>query len=185
MLTAGATELRVIHSASPGDHPSSESFWQHMSVQAPTPEDIVLGTISPKKPPICLNSAEQALHGLVWGSTGTGKSKLLESIFLQHLNKGHGVCLIDPHSDLALSCISYLVTSGYFRRADAFDQLVYLDFGQGSHVPFNVLSTHRRLDPHATALNTLEALTRTWTDLKNAPLFRHSLSILGDRPDRK
>jgi len=33
-----------------------------------------------------------------------------------------------------------------------------------------VLST--RFDPHTTALNTVEALTRTWPDLKGAPLFR-------------
>jgi len=143
-----------------------------MSASAPDAGDIVLGTASKPypHPQFRLAPKAQTYHGLVWGSTGTGKSKLLQSIFLQHLNKGRGVALIDPHSDLALSCLSYLVSRGYFQREDAFEKLVYLDFGQGSHVPFNVLNT--RFDAHATALNTVEALTRTWPDLKAAPLFR-------------
>jgi len=104
------------------------------ALELPTPGDIVLGTVGAKHPPVRLTPAEQAYHGLIWGSTGTGKSKLLQSVFLQHVNKGHGICLIDPHSDLALGCLSYLVSRGYFQRADAFDRLVYLDFGQGAHV---------------------------------------------------
>jgi len=114
-----------------------------MSASTPDAGDIVLGTASKPypHPQFRLTPKAQSYHGLVWGSTGTGKSKLLESIFLQHLNKGRGVALIDPHSDLALSCLSYLVSRGYFQCEAAFEKLVYLDFGQGSHVPFNVLNT--------------------------------------------
>jgi len=94
--------------------------------ELPAPEDIVLGTVGAKHPPFRLTPRKQAFHGLIWGSTGTGRSKLLQSVFLQHVNKGRGVCLIDPHSDLALACLSYLVDRGYFKRQDAFDRLVYL-----------------------------------------------------------
>lgn len=143
-----------------------------MSVRVPDPQDVVLGTAQAPYPypQFRLTPQEQAYHGLIWGSTGVGKSKLIESIFLQQLNKGRGVALIDPHSDLALACLSYLVSRGYFQREDAFERLIYLDFGQGAHLPFNVLAT--RFDAHTTALNTLEALTRTWPDLEGAPLFR-------------
>ena len=120
-------------------------------------------------PQFRLAPTHQRYHGLVWGSTGTGKSKLLESIFLQHVNKGHGVCLIDPHADLSLSCLAQLASRGFFRAPDAFERLVYVDFGEG-HIPFNVLATG--YDAHTTALNALEALTRTWKDLTNAPLFK-------------
>jgi len=120
--------------------------------------------------PYGLTPTQQAYHSLLWGSTGTGKSKLLEGIFLQLLNKGQGVALIDPHADLALGCVSYLAAKGYFKRADAFERLVYVDFTPKSHLPFNVLSS--RQDPHTTALNALEALVRTWPDLETAPLFR-------------
>jgi hypothetical protein len=139
---------------------------------APDPEDIILGTATPPypHPQFRLTPPQQTFHGLVWGSTGAGKSKLLEAMFVQYFNKGRGVCLIDPHADLSVACIADLVSRGYFEREDAFDRLVYLDFGQGSYPPLNVLAG--RFDPHTTALNVLEALTRTWPDLHGAPLFR-------------
>lgn len=141
---------------------------------AVSPDDLVLGTYggSGRQGPLpfALSPAQQAYHSLVWGSTGVGKSKLLESVFLQLFNKGHGVALIDPHADLALGCLGYLQARGYFTRPDAFERLVYVDFTAGHHLPFNVLSS--RFDPHTTALNALEALVRTWPDLETAPLFR-------------
>lgn len=138
----------------------------------PDPADIILGTAHPPypHPQFRLAPREQAFHGLIWGSTGTGKSKLLQSLFLQHLNKGRGVCLIDPHGDLSRGCLAYLTAKGFFKQEEAAEKLVYLDFGAGGPVPFNVLNTPH--DPHTRALNALEALTRTWPDLQGAPLFR-------------
>ena len=40
-------------------------------------------------------------HTYVIGKTGTGKSTLLETMALQDITKGRGLCLIDPHGDLA------------------------------------------------------------------------------------
>ena len=138
----------------------------------PAPDDLVLGTTTRPypHPQFRLTPELQSAHGLIWGSTGTGKSKLLQALFLQHLSRGHGVCLLDPHSDLSEACLSYLVGAGFFQRPDAYEKLVYIDFEKGSHVPFNVLATP--FDPHTRALNALEALTRTWPDLRGAPLFR-------------
>lgn len=118
--------------------------------------------------PILLSPAAQGHHGLVWGTTGSGKSRYLASLFLQHLAQGHGVCLIDPHGDLATLVLSTCARRGFLRRRDAVSRLVYADFGAG-HIPFNVLAG--RGDPHARALCALEGMTRTWPDLKSAPLF--------------
>lgn len=118
--------------------------------------------------PISLSPTAQGHHGLVWGTTGSGKSRHLASLFLQHLAQGRGVCLIDPHGDLATLVLATCARRGFFRRRDAVSRLVYADFGAG-HVPFNVLAG--RGDPHARALCALEAMTRTWPDLKTAPLF--------------
>lgn len=137
------------------------------------PDDIVLGVTLPpgrSSRPVALSQSEQRYHGLIWGATGVGKSYLLAAIFLQHLNKGHAVCLTDPHADLALECLGYLVGAGYFQDEAAYERLVYIDFPETSHVPFNVLA--QRYSPHTTAQNTLEALVRTWKELQNAPLFK-------------
>lgn len=142
------------------------------SQMLPGPGDIVLGTAEGPycHPQFRLTPEHQTYHGLVWGSTGVGKSKILQSIFLQHLDKGQGVCLIDPHSDLSRACLAHLIGRGHFEGEEAYQNLIYIDFSDHSYVPFNVLKTP--YDDHTTALNTLEALMRTWPDLKTAPLFK-------------
>jgi Type IV secretion-system coupling protein DNA-binding domain len=71
---------------------------------------------------------------------------------------------------LSFDTLSYLVEQGYFRNEDAFDRLVYLDWGNGSYVPFNVLSAPGA--PQTVALNTLEAMLRVWPELRRAPTFQ-------------
>lgn len=39
-------------------------------------------------------------HIYVVGQTGTGKSTILESLILQDINEGRGLCLIDPHGEM-------------------------------------------------------------------------------------
>jgi DNA helicase HerA-like ATPase len=137
-----------------------------MSLHWPSSQDIVLGGTVP--PPFAdlfnqllpfqcrLTEKEQAYHAAIFGASGSGKSKLLQSIFLQHLSKGHGVGLIDPHADLALDILKSLIASGFYRKEEAFDRLIFLDFANGSFVPFNVLN--QSYDPHTTALNALEGM---------------------------
>ena len=133
---------------------------------------IVLGSTAPPLPfpRLWLNRADQAHHATIWGRTGSGKSKLLQSVFLQHFRQGHGVGLIEPHHDLSFDCLASLVASGFFRKQGAYDQLVYLDWGNGDYVPFNVLAG--RGTPQTVALNALEAMLRVWPELVDAPLFQ-------------
>ncbi len=133
---------------------------------------IALGSIAPPLPfpRFRLNTKDQNVHATVWGRTGSGKSKLLQSVFLQHVAAGHGVGLVEPHHDLSFDCLTSLVASGFFRQSGAFDRLVYLDWGNGDCVPFNVLKTS--FDPHTTALNALEAMLRVWPELVDAPMFQ-------------
>lgn len=50
---------------------------------------------------LCLTNIERSRHIHVLGGTGTGKSKLLESMIRQDIAGGRGLCLIDPHGTLA------------------------------------------------------------------------------------
>ncbi|MBV9280388.1 MAG: type IV secretion system DNA-binding domain-containing protein [Chloroflexi bacterium] len=140
--------------------------------KVPAKADIVLGQPVSEYPyPVVrLTPQDQQYHATIWGRTGSGKSRLLQAIFLQHLSNGHGVCLIEPHHDLSFATLSYLVEQGFFRRPGAVEQLLYLDWGNGSFVPFNVLANHRQ--PQTAALHAMEAMLRVWPELRRAPTFQ-------------
>jgi len=57
--------------------------------------------------------SEEALrrHLYVVGKTGTGKTNLLKTIFLQLVESGQGVALLDPHGDLAEELLDLLPRS--------------------------------------------------------------------------
>ena len=50
-------------------------------------------------------------HFYIIGQTGTGKSVLLQEMVRQDIEQGKGVCLIDPHGDLAEKVLSYVPAS--------------------------------------------------------------------------
>jgi Type IV secretion-system coupling protein DNA-binding domain len=50
---------------------------------------------------IGLYQADRLQHVYVLGKTGTGKSTLLETLFMQDVVNGRGCILLDPHGDLA------------------------------------------------------------------------------------
>ena len=122
--------------------------------------------------PLCaLTQREQAFHALIWGTTGSGKSKLLQSLFQQHIDSGHGVGLLEPHNDLSIDILSFLLGHGFFRDPRAFQRLVYLDFAADPFVPFNILA--RSSEPQTAAMQALDGMTRTFPELSDAaPMFK-------------
>ena len=138
----------------------------------PPRHHIVLGRTHPPlpRPVLALTPQEQSYHATIWGQTGSGKSRLLQSLFLQHLHAGHGVAIIEPHHDLSFDTLTSLVREGFFRDEAAFERLVYIDWGNGSYIPFNVLAVPG--DPHTVALHVLEAMVRVWPELQQAPTFQ-------------
>ena len=145
-----------------------------MNIRLPHADDIVLGTTASPLPipQFRLSREDQAYHATVWGITGSGKSRLLQSVFLQHLNKKHGVALLEPHHDLSYETLVYLIGRHFFDDDAAFDRLVYLDWGNGAYAPFNILADDGRTDDHTRALNALEGMLRVWPELTDAPMFQ-------------
>lgn len=151
----------------------------------PGRDDIALGTIQPSLaglPILWLTPEDQEHHATIWGQTGSGKSFLLLSLFLQHLNKGHGVGLIDPHPDLTPDIISQLIARHFFDRPEGFHKLVVIDWGSGYVTPNNVLGETAGPPPlpgqiddraHSVALNLVDVAYRVWPELRQgAPLFK-------------
>jgi hypothetical protein len=101
--------------------------------------------------------SEEALrrHVYLVGKTGVGKTNLLKSIFLQLVNQGQGVALLDPHGDLADELLSLLPRSlarkvFYFNPADlsfpvAWNILANIPFDDRPRVASGIVSAFKHV----------------------------------------
>jgi len=143
-----------------------------VSPRATGASEIVLGRplSGGRKAVFALSPADQQHHAIIWGRTGSGKSRFLQSLFLQHLTKQGGVGLLDPHGDLATETLAYLTERDFFSSPDAYERLVYLDFSDRWVPPLNVLTL--QATSKTAALSALEAMIRVWPELRRAPSFQ-------------
>src|SRR5918992_898609 len=103
-----------------------------MTIPFLSSHNIFLGTTAYPLPiPRFKLSLKEQVHAIVWGRSGSGKSRLLQSVFIQSLNKKHGVGLIEPHHDLSFDTLVYLISKGFFDTEKAFERLIYIDWGNG------------------------------------------------------
>src|SRR5258705_5514910 len=51
--------------------------------------------------PFYIKDADRLGHIYVIGKTGVGKSTLLLNMAISDIQKGNGLCIIDPHGDIA------------------------------------------------------------------------------------
>jgi energy-coupling factor transporter ATP-binding protein EcfA2 len=65
-------------------------------------EGLLLGTSGPSGSAKAVRIAEpdRSCHCYIIGATGAGKSTLLQQMAVQDIERGAGLCLIDPHGDL-------------------------------------------------------------------------------------
>jgi hypothetical protein len=124
---------------------------------------------------LSLSPGELGSHKHIMGITGMGKSRLVQSVFLQLMERRIGVSLIDPHRDLARDILSTLIATGYFERDAAYSRLVYLDFSQSNPIPFNILRAPG--SSHEVAYAFVEAVKRAWPGIADgsAPLLENIL----------
>src|SRR2546423_6217968 len=113
---------------------------------------IAIGTYGPKLLPRTykLHRSELENHGHVIGQSKSGKSRFLATLYIQLLQAGYSVTLIDPAGDLAKLILSALLAMGYFEQPGALNKLLYLDFPCAERLdlflPFNVLDSARASD---------------------------------------
>jgi hypothetical protein len=115
--------------------------------------------------------SERDKHLYVIGTTGTGKSKFLESLMVADIMAGRAVGLVDPHTDLSRDTLQHLVSLGYFNQENGYRNVIYFDPTRSDYViPFNVL--HSNLPPYTVADMVIEAMRRAWPQaLAEAPRF--------------
>ncbi|MCX6823120.1 MAG: hypothetical protein NTX91_03980 [candidate division SR1 bacterium] len=72
--------------------------------------------------PVYIKREDRTRHHYCIGKSGTGKSVLLQTMARQDIWNGDGICLIDPHGDLAEDILAYI-------PKDRAKDLVYFDAG--------------------------------------------------------
>ena len=105
-----------------------------------------------------LRRSDARHHTYIIGKTGSGKTTLLRNMILQHLHRGHGLALIDPHGDFAEDVLDHFPT-------DRTSELVYfnpsdLEFPVGLNLLANVPPDER----HLVASGITAAFKSIWRD---------------------
>jgi len=134
---------------------------------------LVLGSVSPflLNLPYKIKTSDRYDHMYIIGTTGKGKSKLLEHMIYQDAVHGRGVALIDPHGNLADDVLSYLGSSGFFKSPENLKRLVYISPSRLDYSPrINLLELRKGEDPAEHANEIIEIFKRSW-ELENAPIF--------------
>ena len=70
--------------------------------------------------PVAISADDRRRHIYAVGQTGTGKSTFFESLALQDIREGRGLCLIDPHGQLAERLLQRIPQS-------RIDDVIYVD----------------------------------------------------------
>lgn len=126
-----------------------------------------------------IRHADRRAHMYLIGATGTGKSTLIENMIRQDMAAGEGLCLLDPHGDLA----ERVRTAAPDSRQD---DLIYLDVADLKQpYSFNPLVGVPVDKRPVTASGILEVFQKVWIDSwgpRLEHLLRNALFALLDQP---
>jgi len=129
-----------------------------MSIDNQTSSDITpIGLTSwrNENKPFGIKDQDRLGHIYVIGKTGTGKSTLLENMAISDIVRGNGLCLIDPHGDIASHILNYIPENRakdvlYFNPSDtefpiAFNPILGIHPNHHHLVASGLISTFRKI----------------------------------------
>jgi Type IV secretion-system coupling protein DNA-binding domain len=127
-----------------------------------------------------IKDTDRLNHIYVIGKTGTGKSTLLLNMAISDIQRGNGICLIDPHGDIAEKILDYVPNEKirdviYFNPADE----TYV-------VSFNPLQNIKEEQQHLMIAGLLATFKKIWADSWGPRLeyiLRYTLITLCAYPD--
>ena len=109
-----------------------------------------------------IRDEDRLCHMYVVGATGTGKSKFLEFLIRQDIEKENGFGIIDPHGDLIEDLKEYLAL---FHEKDIEEKILYIDPADEKYtVYFNPLEKIKGVLPASIAAELVEAFKKIWKD---------------------
>lgn len=136
---------------------------------------VKLGIVDGQGIPLEMTPEMRSTHLYICGSTGTGKSKMLEYLIRQDIAKWHdskcGLLVLDPHGSLYDSLINWIAwQEPYLKNVP----IVPIDLRQTDWtVGYNVMRPRTKADPAVIVSNFVQAMAYVWgTDgTDKTPLF--------------
>jgi hypothetical protein len=134
-----------------------------------------LGIVDGKGVPLEMTPQMRSTHLYVCGSTGTGKSKMLESLVRQDIKQWHkskcGALIIDPHGSLYNSLINWITWNEKYLKGIP---IVPIDLRQNDWtIGYNVMRPRTIADPAVVISNFVQAMAYVWgvDGTQSTPLF--------------
>ncbi len=161
-----------------------------MARKAPPPsnlpkEGLLLGTVKYRgqSHPVRIKQADRRRHMYIIGKSGSGKSEFIKAMVKQDIEAGRGVCVIDPHGDLAQDCLSFVPK----QRAD--DVIFFSPADSERPMGLNLLEYDERYPEQKTfVINEMLKIFDKLYDLKSTggPMFeqymRNAMILVMDDP---
>ncbi len=127
-----------------------------------------------------IKTPDRRYHMYAIGKTGTGKSTMLRNMIIDDIQKGRGVCVVDPHGDLINHVLDFIPDSRindvvYFNPADRENPL-----------GFNLLES---VDPDLRSIvasGLMSIFTKLWANVWSARMeyiLRNTVLALLEYPD--
>ena len=105
-----------------------------------------------------IKDKDRLQHMYVIGKSGTGKSTLLENMAISDIERGNGLCIIDPHGDIAEDILKYIPEG---RKQD----LIYFNATEaGKPLAFNPLKGVHPKYHHLVASGLVSTFKKIWSE---------------------
>ena len=85
--------------------------------------------------PFSISSQDRTRHLALFGKTGTGKTTVLERLIAQDIRDGRGLCVLDPHGELAEAVLSHVPKNRW-------NDVIYFNPAEGRVPPINLFEVN-------------------------------------------
>lgn len=118
-----------------------------------------------------IKDTDRLAHIFCIGKTGVGKSTLLQNMAMSDIEKGKGICVIDPHGDVAEYLLKRIPE---YRK----DDLIYFDPSDLEHpIAFNPLHAIHPNHHHLVASGLVSVFKKIWGDTSWGPRMEYILRL--------
>ncbi len=133
------------------------------------------------KKEIRIKNEDRFRHFYVIGQTGTGKSSIMQVMARQDLANGNGLCIMDPHGDLAKDLLPFIPRE----RAD--DVIIFDPSDTDRPLGLNLLEAKNPEDHDMVALNAMNIMIKLfWSEIFGPRIqdyFRNGVMTLMAHPE--